>query len=58
MTRGVRFLRPEDGQLRLLIGQDVIHEYVVQISEAGTGECAAAVERIAALSILKPPNGQ
>ena len=46
------------GELRFLIGQYVVHEQIGQISEATTGERAAAVERIAALSILEPLNGQ
>ena len=57
VIRGVRLLRPEDRQVRLLVGQDVIHEHIGQVSEAAPGQRAAAVERIAGLSILEPLNG-
>ena len=37
MTGGVRLLRPEDRQVRLLVWQDVIHEHVGQVGEAAPG---------------------
>src|SRR6266850_1105157 len=55
---GIRLLRPENRQVRLLVGQDVIHENVGQVREARAGQRATAVERIGGLSILEPPNGQ
>ena len=55
---GIRLLRPENRQVRVLVGQDVIHENVGQVREARAGQRATAVERIGGLSILEPPNGQ
>src|SRR5213592_5295476 len=54
VVRGVWLLRPEDREVRLFRGKDVIHEYVGQIREPTPGESPGPVERIRGLSIAEP----
>jgi hypothetical protein len=37
VVRGVRLLRPKDRQVRLLLGQDVVHEHIGQVSKTAPG---------------------
>src|SRR5438128_9465375 len=57
VTLSYRLVGPKDRQVRFLVGKDVIHENIGQVCEAAPGKRAAAVERIAGLSILESPNG-
>src|SRR4051812_31697946 len=57
MIGGIRLLRPEDGQVRLLVRQNVIDENVRQIGVAAPGKRASAVEGIGGLPVHEPTNG-
>src|SRR5205823_12061231 len=53
----IRLFGPEARQVGFLAGKDVVHENIGQVREAAPGKRAAAVERIAGLSILESLNG-
>src|SRR5439155_14825424 len=57
VTRSIRFFGPEDRQVRFLVGKDVIHENIGQVSEPAPRKRAAVVEGIAGLSIFESLNG-
>src|SRR5882672_2825307 len=57
MTRCIRFLRPEDCEVRLFVGEDVVHKDVCQICESAARKSSSSVEWIRGLSILEPLNG-
>ena len=54
---GIRLLRPEDGQVRLLVWQNIVDENVRQVGEAAPGKRSSAVEGISGLPILESLNG-
>jgi hypothetical protein len=56
VARGVRLLRPEDRESRLLVRQDVVHEDIGQVCKPAPGQSAAAIERIAGVSVLESCN--
>src|SRR5262245_18315265 len=57
VIRGVRLLRPKDGESRLLLRQNVIDEDVSQIREPTPRKSPSAVERIRGLPIVELRNG-
>src|SRR5437867_13047883 len=57
MTRGVRLLRPEDRQVRFLVGQDVTHEDISQVGKAAPGKRSGTVEGIGGPPVNEPLNG-
>src|SRR5207237_8700684 len=57
VIRCVRLLRPKDGEIRLLMRQNVIDEDVSQIREPTPRKGPSAVERIRGLPIVELRNG-
>src|ERR1700720_1890373 len=57
MGRRIRFLRPEDCEVRLLVRENMVHKDVSQICESAAGKSSSSVKWIRGLPILEPLNG-